>query len=70
MTDDLLKYFAYKHLPDRLQHVSSPFWLLAHGLLLDLPANSPMTRVALHKLLEAKDAAVRARAIDDPEVPK
>jgi hypothetical protein len=70
MTDDFLKYFAYDHLPPRLKAVSAPFYMMAWGLLLDLPANSPMTTVVLHKLLEAKDAAVRARAIDDPEEPE
>lgn len=55
----LLQYFAYKHLPERLQVVSAKFFDLAHDLAETLPSN-PETTVALRKLLEAKDAAVRS----------
>lgn len=55
----LLQYFAYAHLPDRLQLVSQPFYQLAVRLTETLPAG-PERTVALRKLLESKDCAVRA----------
>jgi hypothetical protein len=55
----ILQFFAYEHLPERLQAVSAPFCLLARNMAESLPGN-PETTVALRKLLEAKDAAVRA----------
>lgn len=54
-----MQFFAYKHLPEHLQLISAPFGELATGLLV-LPRN-PERTVALRKLLEAKDAAVRAK---------
>lgn len=62
MNEHLLQFFEYKHLPPLLRDVSKKFYDLAHRLVLDLPRN-PERTVALRKLLEAKDAAVRA-AID------
>lgn len=59
MTHYLLQFFAYEHLPPRLQEVSRPFGDLAHNLVVSLP-NNPELTVALRKLLEAKDCAVRA----------
>lgn len=56
--DDILKYFAYDHLPKNLQEISKPFCELAR-LIEQYPMN-PERSVALRKLLEAKDAAVRA----------
>lgn len=56
--DELLKFFAYQHLPEHLQAVSSPFAELASHINL-LPANNEKVH-ALRKLLEAKDCAVRA----------
>jgi len=58
-TEKLLSYFGYAHLPEKLQAVSKPFHDLAHRLADTLPA-SPETTVALRKLLEAKDCAVRS----------
>lgn len=57
--DRMLQFFEYKHLPPRLQDVSKPFCDLAHQLVETLPSN-PERTVALRKLLEAKDCAVRA----------
>jgi len=71
--EHILQFFAYDHLPLDLQMVSKPFCDLAHALVLGdnckqagmvtlgsaLPRN-PERTVALRKLLEAKDAAVRA----------
>ena len=56
----ILKYFSYKHLPEHLQEVSKPFGELAEMIAQKLP-NGPEQSVALRKLLEAKDAAVRAK---------
>lgn len=58
----VLQFFSRSHLPKRLAAVSRPFVDLAHEVAARNP-NSPETTVALRKLLEAKDAAVRA-AID------
>ncbi|HEY8560506.1 MAG TPA: hypothetical protein VIL74_09025 [Pyrinomonadaceae bacterium] len=55
----LLQFFAYEHLPETLQAVSKPFGDLARDLVAKLPRN-PERTVALRKLLEAKDCAVRA----------
>lgn len=58
-TDAILRYFHYKHLPEKLQGASKPFCDLAGHIVRTLPRNAERT-VALRKLLEAKDAAVRA----------
>jgi hypothetical protein len=55
----ILQFFAYDHLPTVLQTVSKPFGELADHICNSLPRN-PERTVALRKLLEAKDAAVRA----------
>ena len=57
--EPMLRFFAFNHLPDRLQVVSSPFAELADRIVALLP-RSPERTVALRKLLEAKDCAVRA----------
>lgn len=56
----ILQFFAADHLPAHLREASQPFGELAHKLVAELPSN-PERTVALRKLLEAKDAAVRAR---------
>lgn len=56
---EILKYFKYEHLPTPLQAVSGPFCELAKKLNKELPDNEEKA-VTLRKLLEAKDAAVRA----------
>jgi hypothetical protein len=53
------QFFAHEHLPPELAHVSRPFGELAKVIVAELPRN-PERTVALRKLLEAKDAAVRA----------
>lgn len=80
-TEALLRHFRYDHLPPHLQRVSRPFCELAHALattevdveqpshldeLAELPLDGPELSVALRKLLEAKDCAVRA-ALDDED---
>ena len=57
--EHILQFFAYAHLPAHLQVVSAPFGDLAQQIVSELPRN-PERDVALRKLLEAKDAAVRA----------
>lgn len=63
--DRLLQFFAYAHLPPHLQEHSKPFADLAQHIVDTLPAN-PERTVALRKLLEAKDCAVRARLYVEP----
>lgn len=57
--DPILRYFHYSHLPPQLQSVSATFCGVAFVIVSTLPRN-PERTVALRKLLEAKDAAVRA----------
>jgi ferritin-like protein len=55
----IMKYFAWAHLPERLQAISRPFYELAKQMAETLP-EGPEVSAALRKLLEAKDCAVRA----------
>lgn len=55
---DVLQYFQYDHLSENLQPVSKPFWELAY--IIAAGPQNPQTTISLHKLLESKDAAVRA----------
>jgi hypothetical protein len=55
-----MQFFEYSHLPGELQVVSREFALLAEFIVTTLPRNAERT-VALRKVLEAKDAAVRAK---------
>lgn len=55
----ILRYFEHEHLPAPLALVSRQFYDLAHYLEGLLP-DGPEKTVALRKLLESKDAAVRA----------
>jgi hypothetical protein len=64
-TVNLLRYFAWEHLPAKLQEVSRPFGELAERMASILPGGPELT-AGLRKLLEAKDCAVRA-ALDLPE---
>lgn len=54
-----MQFFSYAHLPEHLQAVSRPFSDLARILDATLPANGSKT-MALRKLLESRDCAVRA----------
>lgn len=58
--EPILQFFQFDHLPAHLQEVSARFWDVACAVVATLPRN-PERTVALRKLLEAKDAAVRAR---------
>lgn len=61
-----MQFFAFAHLPPHLQAVSRPFGELAQQIVDTLPRN-PERTVALRKLLEGKDAAVRALLFKDTE---
>lgn len=61
----LRSYFAYDHLPPKLQRVSRYFAITADLLLQWLP-DSPELTVCLRKLMEAKDCAVRC-ALELPD---
>lgn len=58
-SDPILQFFHYSHLPPSLQSRSKPFCDLARQIIDTTPRN-PERSVALRKLLEAKDANVRA----------
>lgn len=60
MQESLMQFFTYAHLPAHLQEVSKPFCDLAQNIVDTLPRN-PERTVALRKLLESKDCAVRAK---------
>lgn len=55
----MLKWFEFEHLPEHLQQVSAQFWNVACQICAIVKAG-PERTVALRKLLESKDAAVRA----------
>lgn len=58
--EHIMQFFEWTHLRSQLlQDVSRPFGELAALLVETVPRN-PERTVALRKLLEAKDAAVRA----------
>jgi len=60
--DDIMQFFNYAHLPAHLQEVSKRFHEMA-GFLMDLPACRERQK-ALDALLMAKDAAVRAKLVE------
>lgn len=55
----IIKFFAFSHLPEKLQEVSAPIGILAQKMDQDLP-DGPEKSAGLRKLLEAKDCFVRA----------
>jgi hypothetical protein len=59
-TDHILQFFRHNHLPPHLAEISEAFRAMAVTIVAVLPRN-PERTVALRKLLESKDAAVRAR---------
>jgi hypothetical protein len=58
-TDPILHFFHFAHLPPKLQDISKRFCDMATYIVITLPRNAERS-VALRKLLEAKDAAVRS----------
>ena len=63
-SEPLLRWFKTTHLPRNLAATSSLFGGVAAVLCSELPRSAERT-VALRKLLEAKDAAVRATLVRD-----
>ncbi len=59
---EIMEFFKYLHLPPALAKVSKGFCELAENVT-DTIAPGPERAVALRKLLEAKDAAVRAKLV-------
>lgn len=59
-TERMMKWFIYDHLSADLQITSAKFYHLAQAICAELQPG-PERTVALRKLLEAKDAAVRAK---------
>lgn len=57
--DYLLQFFEYSHLPPAMQEISKQFHAIAYNVFQTIPSN-PERSMALRKLLEAKDCAVRA----------
>lgn len=62
--EPIMRWFAFGHLPPNLAGVSCWFAVIAVQVTA-LPRSAERT-VALRKLLEAKDAAVRAAMIESP----
>lgn len=58
-----LQWFEYGHLPPHLAEVSQEFEKLAYLLTGPLALSGPQATIALQKLIEAKDAAVRAAKV-------
>lgn len=67
-TEHVAQFFTYAHLPEHLRKISLPFAMMAAAMLTTLPRN-PERTVALRKLLESKDAAVRAALAKAPASP-
>ena len=64
-SEPILRYFSYGHLPPGVQAVSKDFCDLAFKVA--GRSTGPETSTALRKLLEAKDAAVRAALFEVEE---
>lgn len=58
-TAAILKHFTFDHLPEHLREISRPICELAHEMGEKL--DGPELTAGLRKLLEAKDALVRAK---------
>jgi hypothetical protein len=58
--NDILRWFDYTHLPEDLQVISREFNLLATRIVGTIPPGRERS-AGLRKLLEAKDAIVRAK---------
>ena len=58
--EQILQFFVCGHLPEKLRKVSETFGSLALDTIMSTLPRNPERTVALRKLLESKDAAVRA----------
>lgn len=61
--ENVLQFFDYEHLPPHLQEVSKPCADLARSMAGGLQHSAELT-IGLRKLLEAKDAFVRAKLVE------
>jgi len=59
ITNPIMKFFVYDHLPEKLQKISKPIKEFAEIMNNALP-KSPEKAVGLRKLLEAKDCFIRS----------
>ena len=59
----MMNLFAYKHLPEHLQAVSQTFRILAISIWDNCPPGENRD-ISLRLLVQAKDAAVRAKVMD------
>lgn len=57
---DALTFLDWEHLPSPLREVSQPFAALADQLVRTVTEDSAQLTMAVHRLIEAKDCAVRA----------
>lgn len=65
ITNNIMEFFSYEHLPEDLQTVSKPVGELARKMESELPHNAEKA-AGLRKLLEAKDCFVRAKIYKGP----
>lgn len=61
-SEPILRFFEYEHLPLNLQKISKRFWHLSNDIV-DMTPRCAERTVALRKLLESKDAAVRVALV-------
>ena len=59
MSAEIMRWFEFEQLPEHVQKYSMPFGKLAAWVEENIPASDERT-ACLRKLLEAKDAGVRA----------
>lgn len=57
---DGLQWLTFAHLPRGLQSFSQPFYSAACEIIEQITTDSPELTTAINRLIEAKDAAVRA----------
>jgi hypothetical protein len=57
---DGLQWLTFAHLPEQLRRFSEPFYAAACGAILEIETDSPELTTAINRLIDAKDAAMRA----------
>lgn len=60
----IIQFFKYDHMPENLQEVAEEFYFMAQYLDRVIPTSAEKS-VALRKLLESKDSAVRAATLGE-----
>jgi hypothetical protein len=66
--EPILQFFAVDNPAANMQEIARLFWQLAFELVSRCP-NNPERAIALHKLLEAKDATIRAVLFQEAKEP-